>query len=198
MKRGSEPRGIDQLAMRLIRKCPCPVWIVQGSQSGEIKRVLGAVDAGTDSTETKQLNKKIVELSHSLAQREQGEAHYLYSWFLPSELILRGPRFNLSETEIQQMKEELEREGRLKIYDLLKSANIEPRDNHIHVKEGKTDEAIEKTLKRMQIEVLVLGTVGRSGIPGLLIGNTVEKLLSQVQCSVLAVKPDDYESPVTV
>ncbi len=198
MKRGSAPKGIDQLAMRLIRKCPCPIWIIQDNRSGELKRVLGAVDAGADSTETKQLNKKIVELAYSLAQREKGEAHYLYSWYLPSELILRGPRFNLSEADIQQMKDQLEREGKQKIYKLLESAHIEPREDHIHVKEGKTDEAIEKALKNMGIEVLVLGTIGRSGIPGLLIGNTVEKLLAQVQCSVLAVKPDDYESPVIV
>ena len=198
IKRGSAPRGIDQLSMRLIRKCPCPIWIIQERQSGELKRVLGAVDAGADSAEARQLNRKIIELSHSLAQREEGEAHYLYSWYLPSELILQGPRFNLSDTEIEQMKDELEREGRQKIRRLLESARIEPRDSHIHVKEGKTDEAIEKALKNMQIDVLVLGTIGRSGIPGLLIGNTVERLLAQVQCSVLAVKPDDFESPVDV
>jgi nucleotide-binding universal stress UspA family protein len=196
IKRGSAPRGVDQLAMRLIRKCPCPIWVIQGSASGELRRVLGAIDAASESNETKLLNKKIVELSHSLAQREEGEAHYLYSWYLPSELILQGPRFNLSDAEVQQMKEQLEHEGRNNVCRILESAQIEPRHDHIHIKEGKTDEVIEKALKNLQIEVLVLGTIGRSGIPGLLIGNTVEKLLARVQCSVLAVKPDDYESPV--
>lgn len=68
----------------------------------------------------------------------------------------------------------------------------------MHVLEGKMDRVIEKTFESLQIDVLVVGTTGRSGISGLLIGNTVEKLLSQVQCSVVAVKPDGYESPITI
>ena len=43
-----------------------------------------------------------------------------------------------------------------------------------------------------------MGTVARTGIPGLLIGNTAESVLSQVGCSVIAVKPDGFVSPVAV
>jgi hypothetical protein len=35
-----------------------------------------------------------------------------------------------------------------------------------------------------------IGTVSRTGIPGLFIGNTAEKILYRVDCSVLAVKTD--------
>jgi nucleotide-binding universal stress UspA family protein len=41
-----------------------------------------------------------------------------------------------------------------------------------------------------------MGTVSRTGVAGLLIGNTAEKLLQKVNCSVLAVKPDDFSTPV--
>jgi universal stress protein E len=41
-----------------------------------------------------------------------------------------------------------------------------------------------------------MGTVGRAGIAGLLIGNTAEKILHQVECSVMTVKPDGFVSPV--
>ncbi|MDJ0891306.1 MAG: universal stress protein, partial [Gammaproteobacteria bacterium] len=39
-------------------------------------------------------------------------------------------------------------------------------------------------------------TVGRTGIPGFFIGNTAENLLSQVECSVLTVKPSGFVTPV--
>ncbi len=71
-KRGSPRRGMDQLSMRLIRKCPCPIWAVKGKESRELTRILGAVDVATDNQETKLLNRKIIELSYSLAQREGG------------------------------------------------------------------------------------------------------------------------------
>jgi len=46
--------------------------------------------------------------------------------------------------------------------------------------------------------LVVIGTVGRSGVPGLLIGNTAEKVLSTVDCSVLTLKPEGFETPIEV
>ena len=41
-----------------------------------------------------------------------------------------------------------------------------------------------------------MGTVGRSGIPGLIIGNTAEKVINGIDCSLLAVKPAGFVTPV--
>jgi nucleotide-binding universal stress UspA family protein len=41
-----------------------------------------------------------------------------------------------------------------------------------------------------------MGTVCRTGIPGLIIGNTAERVLDVVDCSVLTVKPEGFVSPV--
>jgi nucleotide-binding universal stress UspA family protein len=41
-----------------------------------------------------------------------------------------------------------------------------------------------------------MGTVARTGISGLLIGNTAERLLQQLKCSILAIKPEEFTSPV--
>jgi universal stress protein E len=41
-----------------------------------------------------------------------------------------------------------------------------------------------------------MGTVSRAGIAGLLIGNTAEKVLPQVDCSMLTVKPEGFVTPV--
>jgi nucleotide-binding universal stress UspA family protein len=45
---------------------------------------------------------------------------------------------------------------------------------------------------------VVMGTVGRTGIPGLIMGNSAETILQQVDCSVLAIKPPGFIAPVTV
>ncbi len=37
------------------------------------------------------------------------------------------------------------------------------------------------------IDLAVIDTIGRTGIPGLLIGNPAESVLSEVNCSVLTV-----------
>jgi nucleotide-binding universal stress UspA family protein len=46
------------------------------------------------------------------------------------------------------------------------------------------------------IDLIVMGTIGRTGIPGLFIGNTAETVLRQVHCSVLTVKPQGFVTPV--
>jgi nucleotide-binding universal stress UspA family protein len=47
------------------------------------------------------------------------------------------------------------------------------------------------------IDLLVMGTVCRTGISGFLIGNTAEEVLNQIDCSVLTVKPEGFVTPVT-
>jgi len=43
-----------------------------------------------------------------------------------------------------------------------------------------------------------MGTVARTGMPGLLIGNTAEGVLNEIDYSVLAVKPPGFVTPVTL
>jgi nucleotide-binding universal stress UspA family protein len=43
-----------------------------------------------------------------------------------------------------------------------------------------------------------MGTVARGGIAGLLIGNTAERMLRKLPCSVLAVKPEGFVCPVSL
>jgi nucleotide-binding universal stress UspA family protein len=42
-----------------------------------------------------------------------------------------------------------------------------------------------------------MGTVAHSGVGGLFIGNTAEAILEPIECSVLAVKPEGFETPVS-
>jgi len=43
-----------------------------------------------------------------------------------------------------------------------------------------------------------MGTVARTGIQGFIMGNTAENILNQLDCSVLAVKPPGFVTPVTL
>ena len=197
IKESTLEQGIDQLSMRLVRKCPCPVWVMK-YDSSDFKRILAAVDIGEDYPETEALNKKIVELTHSLAQREGGEAHYLHTWRLEYEVMLRGPRFKVSPEEIFEMKKELFNERQTKLGALLRDNHITHEERQVHLREGVSSEVIQLAINELDIDVVVMGSVGRSGIPGLLIGNKAEKLLNSINCTVLTVKPDGFKTPVTL
>ena len=66
-----------------------------------------------------------------------------------------------------------------------------------HLRQGEPGEIIPVLISEMEADLIVMGTVARSGIPGFVIGNTAEDILDQVTCSVLAVKPPGFISTVT-
>lgn len=189
--------GVDQLAMRMVRKAPCPVWVMK-SGIKRFKHVLAAVDVSVENPENLSLNQKIVELAYSLAQREHGEAHYLHAWRLEYEEMLQSPRMKVSATEIRELKAELRNERRQQLTGCLERNTIDYHDNQVHLVEGDSGEVIKRVIAEQAVDVVVMGSVARTGIPGLLIGNQAEKLLSMINCTVLTVKPDGFVSPVTI
>ena len=197
VKQNNETKGVDNLAMRLLRKCPCPIWLVKRLDSAPFRSVLAAVDVSKNDNEQYLLNKKIVELAHSMGQREGGEVHYLYAWYLHAESMLRGPKFNWQEDEIFKFKHEIVENGKDNLQKLLGNIHIQPDDTQIHITEGKTEEKVHQLIEKKDIDLLVMGTIGRTGIPGLLIGNTAEIIVKNLKCSLMAVKPDGFVTPVS-
>jgi len=66
----------------------------------------------------------------------------------------------------------------------------------IHVLSGDPREVLPRLASRLRIGLIVMGTVARTGLPGLFMGNTAETILQSVGCSVLAVKPEGFVAPV--
>ncbi len=71
-----------------------------------------------------------------------------------------------------------------------------PGDINVVVRVGRPVAEITAVVRERRPELLVVGTVSRSGPAGLIVGNTAEALLREVACSVLAVKPPDFRSPL--
>ena len=65
-----------------------------------------------------------------------------------------------------------------------------------HIKEGLPELVIEQVAEKLDAELVILGTIGRTGISAALIGNTAEHVIDQLNCDVLALKPDGYISPL--
>jgi len=61
---------------------------------------------------------------------------------------------------------------------------------------GQPDKMIPQHIVDKDIDILVMGTVARTGIPGFFIGNTAENVLRKLTCTLLAIKPMGFASPV--
>ncbi|MBT8438598.1 MAG: universal stress protein, partial [Gammaproteobacteria bacterium] len=182
--------------LHLLRKCPCPVWIIKPSKRKHFARILAAVDPDPSEPANAGLNKQILELASSLAVREHSELHILHTWYFTYESSLRSGRYKISQAEVDRMVRDTRKRHKLRLDDLLAQHDFQDVAVKVHLLKGNPGDLIPVTAQKKRVELIVMGTVARTGVPGFIIGNHAEKALNAVDCSVLAVKPDSFVTPV--
>lgn len=195
--------------MHLLRKCPCPVWLINSAEPTPIKRVMACVDfndldpSGADSAEP--LNRMILEMSGSLACLEHSDYHVVHAWEPVGEHLFGDDNAGLGEEAFGAYVNDVRTAHRHWLDQLLQKArtwigaetydDVQPTT---HLPKGGPGKVIPKLARELGIDIVVMGTVARTGIPGFFIGNTAESILVDLECSVLAVKPPGFVSPVTL
>ena len=53
--------------------------------------------------------------------------------------------------------------------------------------------SISEIAEKIKAELVVLGTIGRTGLSAAFLGNTAEHVIGRLNCDVLAIKPDSFE-----
>lgn len=180
--------------LHLLRKCPCPIWIIKPTQRKPFGKILIAVDPDPSDPERFRLHADLVKLGTSLARNENGKVEVVHAWRLYGETMLRGPRFKLSEAEIKEM-EAHEKATRQQWLDTLVAPYFDGNLKVTLVK-GQPEVVLNEVIEKKKPDIVVMGTVARTGLPGLLIGNTAEQVLSRINCSILTLKPQGFKSPV--
>ncbi|MGB5609608.1 universal stress protein, partial [Eudoraea sp.] len=191
--------------MKLMRKCPCPVWIVKGTERHQYRRILAAVDQDPEGAVKDGLNRQILEMSTSLALAEFSELHIVHAWRLFGESHLRSPHTAASDAAVDEMAS-TEAGRRTRWLEKLVNNYGTPADKDavdyigpkLHVVEGDAEHTVPTTAVELDAYLIVMGTVARTGVAGFIMGNTAETILNQIDCSVLTVKPPGFVSPVAV
>jgi nucleotide-binding universal stress UspA family protein len=185
--------------LHLLRKCPCPVWIVNPEGPQSIGRVLAVVEPDREDDERAEVARMVMQLSTSLALLEGSDLHVMHTWSVPYEDMIRhSPFLRVRRTEAEGYFEEIEQRHRQNFDELVQPfAELVPQ-TQMHLVKGLPHDVIPDFARDNEIHVVVMATLGRSGVPGLLIENAAEGILNRVHCSVLAVKPSAFVSPVTL
>lgn len=198
---GIQDRLFGSTDMHLLRKCPRPVWLMRPEEKVNYSKIMAAVDfdpwASGDADDN--LNRKILELASSVALSDFAELHLVHVW----DSMLSGWAGEIPPKTVE-LQIEAERARYQSGFDDLAGklrhwiggeaySYLSPR---LHLVRGNARDDIPALAARLDINLLVMGTVARTGIKGLIIGNTSEVILNGIACSVLAVKPDGFVSPV--
>lgn len=196
--------------MHLLRKCPCPVWMVRPGERPEYATILAAVDLDLPEpdrpvdthSENQSLNAQIIDLGVAMSLSGFAQLHIVHAWDAP-EIEFASMWTNQPETaEVRLLDAERSRHkaAMTRLTDQLRE-RIGP-DSYdfispsIHLPKGDARTVVPEQAKIIKADLVIMGTVGRTGIQGLIIGNTAEAILDQLSCSVIAVKPQGFTSPV--
>lgn len=196
--------------MHLLRKCPCPVLMLKSDQKGGFRNILATVDVNDDFSELdtgcvqEKLNEQVLEYSAAICMAELMELHVGGAWEAYAEDFYRYGAFSqLPDEKVNSYVEQvrLERSAKLenlvrKMGEMIGKEAAQYLQTRTHLVKGKPSIEVPLMTEKYDIDLIVMGTVGRIGIPGLFMGNTAESILEQVQCSVLAIKPEGFETPV--
>lgn len=181
-------------AMHLLRKCPCPVWLIKPKQGQYFGRIMAAVDVEPAMIEDNDLNNKIMQLATSLARTADSELHIVHAWKKPDLNYLTDELDYLPPENISKLYSDAKNMHIKWLNEFLEQYHDQQYQKHIL--EGTAGRVIPEFAEQHNVDLIVMGTVCRTGIPGFFIGNTAEKILHRIDCSVLAVKPDGFISPV--
>ncbi|MEO1998359.1 MAG: universal stress protein [Planctomycetaceae bacterium] len=180
--------------MKLLRYCPCPVWLTKPDFNEDEDRVLDILIA-TDLTAVGQ---QALELGISGGQLLDARFHILHS--IEHHSGLRMKFSDVPDAEVESQKTQKLAQAAQTLHEQLIQTDYRTLTwgTQQHVVDGPAHKVILGAIAKHDVDLLIMGTVARGGIPGGLIGNTAERLLPQLSCSLLAIKPDDFQCQIAV
>jgi len=167
---------------RLLREAPLPVLIAHERFKRRGGKVLATVDLAADEPRQRSLNRRVVAAAAQVARRLAAAVHVVYA--IPYSKVSR----ELDVLDAQA----LEKRGRARFAGEITALAEEfavPR-GHFLIKVGPPERIIDKQARKLRAALVVMGTSGRSGIAGRLLGNTAEAVIHRNHTSVLALRPE--------
>jgi len=166
---------------QLLRECCAPVLLVSRKQWHPSRPVLAALDLVSRSRTKQALNDKVLAEARALASGLGVELRILTAVEVPALLA----EFEMVDPVafMRDVRKDMQRR-----LEKLATAHGLPQSAFLS-KRGPVEKVIPGYAAREQVQLVVMGTVGRKGVQARLLGNTAEAVLRHLSADVLAIKP---------
>lgn len=180
----SDTAHYDPADIRLMRDSSVPVWLVKSKPSPLYERVLVAIDPFAEFDEEAAMNDRLMDIGASLADWENAELYVV------AACDLGGGVFRSEENleEFESHAEEASAQGRQYLADMICKLGETIPEDRIAYRDGEAETVIVDFAREIDADVIVMGTLTRNSIEGLLMGNTASAVLRRVRRSVLTVR----------
>ena len=186
-----EPSGAVNL--ELLRRCPCSVLLVGHGGAAGNPQIAAAVNTSTvDADADPAMNARIAEMALLMADLEGGSVTLLHAWEVIAAPTMRRVA---SEDSYAQYLAAARQHAADDFARFTQSLGGRLSGVRTELRRGEPEDVIPEFVVAEGIDLVVMGSVARRGIAGFFIGNTAERVLPKLPCSVLVVKPGESEPP---
>lgn len=189
-KSNRKASGPDAADLNLLRHCPAPVGLFkEHSDSVPEGPIMVAIDPESDDEPfSEQLNTELLSIAEKLAKGQGKDLVVVSCWDYAYEYSLKNSAFiSIPSSEVDEAVKKCQKLHRERLDALLQSSGVEV--SLVKHERGAPEAEIPKLAAQLKVDKLVIGTVARSGLSGLLMGNTAENIVNRVNASIIAVKP---------
>lgn len=176
----------------LLRECPVPLLLVKSDKAWRRGAVLAAIDPTHAFAKPHGLDDIILQQARDLAAALHCKPHVVHSFQVLPGMLQAAAAEDAKLTEVA--RREARRNAGALLRKSLADSGIGPRQQHLL--EAHPIDAIGNSVRKLRPNVLVMGSVSRSGLKRLFIGNTAERILDEVACDVLVVRPAGFKNRV--
>ena len=175
----------------LVRLSALPVLLVKNPRPYRHPAVLAAIDPGHAHEKPLKLDKSILRAGKTVSAALRGTLYAVHAYAsFPMGAYPEG----MSGRAVQGLAEEAEHLATRRFKRALRSVHVARARQFLIARQPIG--AIEEAARKSRAAIVVMGAISRSGYKRLLIGNTAERILDQLSCDILVVKPADFASKV--
>jgi universal stress protein E len=176
----------------LLRYSPVPVLLVKSRRPYANPVILAAVDPTHANAKPTRLDDEILAAAGALEHAFKGELHVVHS-FVPVPADVQ-PSELVSPDATHRLEVRARAHARTRLEKALGKVHV-ARDRR-HLLSAHPLNAIPPLARKIRSDIVVMGAISRSGLKRLLIGNTAERIIDDLPCDVLVVKPRDFVTRV--
>ena len=173
---------------QLLKSCPVPLLLAKHTTPSAYKNVMASVDLEKSEDERRDLDKVILDTNAMMSEYYNAVAHVIHAFDPMGHELWPGEHINILGMDVPSyayqgnqlhLKEQHEKE----LTQLVEHYALD--EENIHFEEGLASNLIVDVAKDENIDLLVMGVRFHSGF----VSTTAEKILDEVNCDILAIKP---------
>ncbi|MEJ2763377.1 universal stress protein [Photobacterium sp. MCCC 1A19761] len=178
----------------LMRESEVPIWALhQQQEPPKLDHIVVSLDVShLDNTA---LNEKLLRHAYEFAIINESRLSLCHAWELESEGYLRDWS-RCSDLEIAVIAQQLRDDREDRLAQLMADYPHSRVPMQMIMLEGNAKTVLPDYINNHDVDLVIMGSLSRTGIAGFVMGNTAEFMLDNIQCSVLTLKPDQFHSPL--